>query len=361
MIRLQNFARKWKEVKDFIMQGMDKIHGNEKVWEGQFTTELENILIESSGKKFASACMSGSHAISISLMAHNLKWGAKVIIPSYSCPATVSSVQIVGCEPVFCEINEYGSMSIDRLQRLADTGAKAVLATGLYGDVHDHDPVEKFCKDNNMIYINDAAQSQFALYNGKNSLGLGDVVCMSFADNKPIPVAGTYGAMLTDNETIYKKSISLRHNGKTSKLAPFEMAGFSSQPEEEKAIQVLASWQHFDKWQARKLVISDYYNEQFKDKIVLRPSPEYSVWNGHKYVIMVADKFKAYNTMLEAGVETQQHYADNFATLPWTPTVTQTFPMTDKFVKQSLTLPNDPFMTDSEVEGVAETVLRKLQ
>ena len=64
--------------------------------------------------------------------------------------------------------------------------------------------------------------------------------------------------------------------------------------------------------------------------------------------------------MLEAGVETEQHYADNFATLPWTPKTGQKFPMTDKFVKRSLTIPNNPFMTDSEVEVVTKKVIDTL-
>jgi len=35
--------------------------------------------------------------------------------------------------------------------------------------------------------------------------------------------------------------------------------------------------------------------------------------------------------------------------------------MTDKFVKQSLTIPNNPFMTDSEVEEVSRKVVANLQ
>ena len=185
--------------------------------------------------------MSGSHAISISLLANNIGWGNKVIIPNYSCPATLSSVHVIGCLPVFCEINKYGSLDISRLNQLADSGAKAVLATGLYGDIHDHAGVEEFCKKNNMVYINDAAQSQFALYNGTNSLSLGDLVCMSFADNKAVPIAGTYGAILTDDEILHDKIRILRKNGKPSRAEPYETAGFNSEPEEEKACLLYTS------------------------------------------------------------------------------------------------------------------------
>ena len=212
-----------------------------------------------------------------------------------------------------------------------------------------------------MVYINDAAQSQFALYKGKNSLSLGDLVCMSFADNKAVPIAGTYGAILTDDEVLHDKIRILRKNGKPSRHEAYETAGFNSEPEEEKAIQVLASFEHFKAWQQKKHDIANYYDQRFKGKVPTRPRPEYSDWNAHKYAIMVPDKFQAHKDMLVNGVETSQHYVDNFANLLWTPQVKGDFAMTDTFIRQSLTIPNNAFMTDNEVEKVAEIVLEHYQ
>ena len=357
MIKAQNTQRKWAQVKEFVIDGFDKIHQSEKIFNAQFTQQVEEKLKTASGRKYALTCASGSHAITMSLRANNINPGDSVIIPNYSCPATLSSVMVMGAIPVFCEVDKHGMMSVEHLPQCMNEKVKAVLATGLYGDVHDHQTIKDFCSKNNLTYINDAAQSQFAKYNGTESLSLGDVVCMSFADNKAIPTAGTYGAMLTDSEDLYNKLRALRKNGKPTRLEPYSTAGYSSQPEEEKAVQILASWQHLYKWQTRKQEISGYYFENFKNKITVRPSPAYSGWNAHKFAIMVDDKFSAYKKMLEAGVETEQHYADNFARLPWTPHTDSKFPMTDRFVKQSLTIPNNPFMTDAEVEIVTKKVI----
>ena len=360
MIKAHNTQRKWEQVKDFIVDGLDKIHKNEKIFNSEFTLQVEDKLKQVSGRRFALMCASGSHAITMALRAHNIGHGDKVLIPSYSCPATLSSVMVTGAEPVFCEIDETGMIDSNKIADGLSKDVEAIVATGLYGDIHDHDAIKELCTNQKMVYINDAAQSQFAKFNGQESLSLGDTVCMSFADNKAIPTAGTYGAMLTDNEDTYQRLRSLRKNGKPTRLEPYSEAGYSSQPEEEKAVQILASWQHLDKWQARKHQIADYYTQQFDGKIQIRSRPGYSQWNAHKFAIMVDDKFEAYKKMLDAGVETEQHYADNFATLPWTPKDGRTFPMTDRFVKQSLTIPNNPFMTDSEVEIVTKTVLETL-
>tara|TARA_B100000902_G_scaffold349643_1_gene358363 strand:+ start:976 stop:2073 length:1098 start_codon:yes stop_codon:yes gene_type:complete len=357
MIKAHNFKRRWQDIKDDVLAGMEQIHINEKVVNAHFTSQVEEKLKQVSNRKYALLCRSGSHAITMSLLANNIGFGHKVIVPNYSCPATLSSVAVIGCIPVFCEIDQYGMMDPYHLQTLAESGAKAVLATGLYGDTHNHAPIKSFCEDNNMVYINDAAQSQFALYEGTNSLELGDIVCMSFADNKAIPVVGTFGAVLTDDEILYEKVRVLRKNGKPSRLEDFEVPGFSSHPDEDKAVQILASWKHFDKWQQRKIQIGSMYDEAFKNKIAVRPSPSYSTWNGHKYAIMVDDKFSAYKKLLEAGIETEQHYVDNFAKLQWTPDSKQDHTMSDKFVQQSLTIPNNPYMTNAEVEQVIEAVI----
>tara|TARA_R110002153_G_C13241081_1_gene490745 strand:+ start:40 stop:1122 length:1083 start_codon:yes stop_codon:yes gene_type:complete len=358
MIIPNNFSRRWADTQVDLMLGLQQIHEKEKVVNGFFTNIVEERLKEVSNRKYALLCRSGSHAIGIALITYGLGYGDKVIVPSYSCPATLSSITIIGCEPVFCEINKYGMLDTEYLDSLSTSGAKAVLATGLYGDVHDHDGVKKFCDQYDMVYINDAAQSQFALYKGVDSLKLGDIVCMSFADNKPIPVLGTFGAVLTDNEDHYHRIKQLRKNGKISRLTPYVSTGFSSHPDEDKAVQILASWKHFDTWQDKKKEISSIYDAEFKGKIETRPIPKYSTWNAHKYVIMVTNKFISYKNLLKAGLETEQHYVDNFATLPWTPDTLKTYPMTDKFVQQSLTISNDPYMTDYEIDTVISTVIK---
>jgi len=64
---------------------------------------------------------------------------------------------------------------------------------------------------------------------------------------------------------------------------------------------------------------------------------------------------------LDAGIETERHYVDNFSRLLWTPNVDEHFDMTDRFINSSLTIPNNPFMTDEEVEMVSNTIIKLLK
>ena len=357
MIRLENLARRFDDVKDDYYQGLATISKNETVTNGQFVLQAEEELKRLSGRKYAALVHSGSHAISIALLSHVEK-GAEIIIPNYSCPPTLSAVVMAGYTPRFVDINEYGSMDTSTIESHITEKTKAILATGLYGDVHDHAEVKRICESHNLVYINDAAQSQFALYKGINSLALGDVVCAGFAENKPLPTLGTFGAVLTDSHENYQIIRALRKNGKPTRMEQYSRAGYNSYPEEQKAMQLLVAIKNFDKWQARRKEIAQMYNNAFKDTAIrVRPSPEYSEYNTHKYTIFVDNKFETYERLLDAGIETARQYVDNFSNLEWTQNTDENFPVTDRFIQQSLSLPINAYMTDHEVQKVVEAVI----
>ncbi len=357
MIELENLARRFKDVGTDYIESLSQISQNENVVNGSFVKTAEDKLKQLSGRKYACLVRTGSNAITIAIQSH-LDKGAEIIVPNYSCPATLSSVVVAGCIPRFVDINEFGSIDVSQIESHIKPNTKAVLATGLYGDVHDHDAIKKICDQHRLVYINDAAQSQFALYKGTNSLSLGDVVCLSFAENKPLPTLGTFGAVLTDSKTHYEKIRTLRKNGKPSRLEEYATAGYSSHPDEDKAAQLLASMKHFDTWQKRRVEIASMYDAGFSSaKIKTRSRPNYSTYNTHKYVIFVEDKFKAHDKLLSMGLKTAQHYVDNFADLPWTPSTDEKFPMTDTFIRHALSLPINAHMTDPEVQEVINIVV----
>lgn len=354
---MENLIRRFKDVEKDYIESAEKISKNEQVFNGEYVYQAEERLKQLSNRKYVALVQSGSHAISIALLSHAEK-GSEVIVPNYSCPATLSSVVMAGFIPRFVEINKYGSIDTAQIESHLNKDTKAILATGLYGDVHEHNEIRKICDHYNLSYVNDAAQSQFALYKGQNSLELGDVVCMSFAENKPLSTLGTFGAVLTDSEEHYQRIRALRKNGKPSRMEKYITAGYSSHPEEYKAAQLLTSIKYFDRWQARRKEIVQMYNKAFINAgVALRPSPSYSSYNTHKYSIFVDDKFEAHKKLLTIGIETAQHYVDNFAELDWTPKTDENFTITDRFIKQSLSLPINAHMNDLEVHTVIDAVV----
>ena len=56
MIKHSNFKRRWKDVKDDIIEGFNKIHAKEKVVNGLYTEQVEQKLKTASKRKFAVLC-----------------------------------------------------------------------------------------------------------------------------------------------------------------------------------------------------------------------------------------------------------------------------------------------------------------
>lgn len=359
MINCHGMERRFNDVREDYYASLQAISSNEKTVNGVFVQEIENKLRALSGRKHVLLVRSGTQALTMSLLAQGIRAGDEVIMTNYSCHASVSCITIIGAVPVFCEINEYGQMDPQYLESLVTEKTKAVVATGLYGDVHDHDPIEAFCKRYNLFYLNDAAQCAFATYKHQMSLSLGDIACMSFAENKPIPSLGTFGAILTDSDDAFHTLVPMRKNGKASRKEPFVGIGVNALPEEDKAAQILASVKHFDRWQRRRFEIVDYYDREFASAgIPVRPRSTYGVWNTHKYAIFPTDKFSMYDAMYAAGVDSECHYTENFNNdLLWLNKPHQETPWTDKYVKQSLTIPLHPYLTDAEVETIVKTVV----
>lgn len=351
--------RRFAEVKDDYFDSLEQISKNEKTVNGVYVAKVEEKLKEYSNRKHVLLVRSGTQALTLSLLAKGVQLGDEVIVANYSCHASLSCVTVLGAVPVFCEINKYGSMDPQYLEGLLSNKTKALIATGLYGDVYDHDPIKEFCHKHNIFYINDSAQSYFATYKGVESMSLGDVTCISFAENKPLPSLGTFGAVMTDDSNLYTVLRQMRKNGKPSREELFASTGVSGNPEEDKAAQILASTKHIDRWQARRHKIVEYYDREFKTQgIPTRPRPEYSAWNTHKYAIFPEDKFVMHHAMLAEGVSSECHYTENFSLLPWLNKPKTNFKQTDFYVKQSLTIPLNPHMTDAEVEIVTRTVAK---
>ena len=359
MIKCHNLQRRFQDVKGDYFESLEKISVNEKVVNGVYTKQLENKLKEYSKRSHALLVRSGTQALTLTLLAHNIQPGDEVIIANYSCQASLSCVTITGAVPVFCEINNYGSMDPQHLESLVTEKTRALIATGLYGDVHHHESIEQFCKKYKIVYINDAAQSYFATYKNQESLELGDVVCMSFAENKALPSLGTFGAILTNNSDLYHKLYPMRKNGKADRREPFVGIGVNGYPEEDKAAQILAATKHVNRWQTRRHQIVEYYDREFKsNSIPVRPRPDYSTWNTHKYVIFPSNKFTMYEKLYTDGVDSECHYTENFNELSWLNKPKKSFSVTDFYVNRALTIPLNAHLTDSEVEEVVKKVIK---
>ena len=348
MIRCENLNRRYAQVKDKYHTLIEDVMERGKVFNGHYTSVAEHRLQLLTGRKHAVLTSSCSVSLLISMYAAGIGAGDEVIITAYSCPASETFVHLVGATAVFIDVDLTGNMISDDIEPAITDRTRAIVATGLYGDMHDHASIQALCSKYNLLYVNDAAQSMFSHQHGVTSLSTGDVVCMSFAENKPLPSLATGGAVLTDNTEFYYKFLHLRNHGKPGRRLPYTHFGVRGVPDEDLAVQLLCTMDCFDEWQKRRFEIAAYYDKEFADRFVplRRHTKE---WNAHKYAIMFEDKFEAQAQLAKLGIESEPHYPN---ILPQS----GSYPGAQRFVKQSLSIPINAHMTDAEAEKVVDTV-----
>lgn len=150
---------------------------------------------------FAKACSSGYSALVLALKLAKIKSGDHVLIPAFTMAAVVNAVVAVGANPIFvdCEEGQFNPSVKQYEQRLKPKTA-ALIVTHTYGIPADCYGLQKFCKANDLIFIEDIAEAIGSEYDGKLVGTFGDFACASLYANKTI-TAGDGGFVLSNCQT----------------------------------------------------------------------------------------------------------------------------------------------------------------
>lgn len=172
------------------------------------TEEFEQKIADFLGVKHAVVVTSGTVALYLSLLALGIGPGDSVIIPDYTMIATPNSVRWAGADVTLCDV-ERDTLSIDLNKIGLKRNTKALIHVSINGRSGDMDEVVRFCRRNNLYLIEDACQAFGSKRNNKFLGTFGDIGVFSFTPHKII-TTGQGGAVITDNEEIYKKVKKLK-------------------------------------------------------------------------------------------------------------------------------------------------------
>ncbi|HOI61831.1 MAG TPA: aminotransferase class I/II-fold pyridoxal phosphate-dependent enzyme, partial [Methanoculleus sp.] len=153
--------------------------------QGPVTAAFEEEFAAYCGVPHAVAVSNGTTALHAALLAAGVGPGDEVIVPAFTFFATASAVSMCGAVPVFADVDAATATiePADALTKVTEK-TKAVIAVHLYGQPCDVPAVRKICDDEDLIFIEDAAQAHGATYRGKKAGNLGDLACFSFYATK---------------------------------------------------------------------------------------------------------------------------------------------------------------------------------
>ena len=121
------------------------------------------------------------------LAAGNVKPGDEVIVTPLTMSSTSLCVLHNGSIPVFADVNPQ-TFNIDpnSIRKLINKKTKAVITVSLYGLPTDCKEIYDICKENNILLIEDNAESFMSIYNGKPLGTYCDFASYSFQASKHI-------------------------------------------------------------------------------------------------------------------------------------------------------------------------------
>lgn len=235
---------------------------------GENLTEVERIMAEKVGVKYAVALACGTAALHLAVKLAGVKPGEKVFCSDVTFDATVNPVKYEFGEAVFID-TEYDTWNMDpkSLEKAFELypDVRVVVAAHLYGTPGKIDEISAICKKHNAIFIEDAAESLGATYKGIQTGTFGDYNCISFNGNKII-TGSSGGMLLTDS----KEAADLARKWSTQSREPAPWyqhidLGYNYRMSNIIAGAVRGQIPYLEEHIAQKRAIYERYKEGFKD------------------------------------------------------------------------------------------------
>ncbi|MCD0466201.1 DegT/DnrJ/EryC1/StrS aminotransferase family protein [Flavobacterium sp. ENC] len=300
-----------------------------------------------------------------------LQKGDEVIVPANTYIASILAIVEAGLVPVLVEPKlETYNLNPDLVQEKISPKTKAILAVHLYGQLAEMDQINEIAKQNNLIVVEDAAQSHGAFENSNrvkvpNSNNVtwnkdeksSGAMAYSFYPGKNLGALGDGGAITTNDSQLAKVLFSLRNYGSEKKYYN-EYIGVNSRLDEIQASFLNLKLPNLDADNDRRRSIAKrYLNEIKNDKIVL---PVWDFSNNHVFhlfVIRTSDREGLQEYLTQKTIQTVIHYPipvhKQKAFSEWNHL---SFPITEKIHQEVLSLPMSPVLTENEVDCIIDVL-----
>ncbi len=373
--------------KQFI--DMDDIEAVKKTLQSNYLTcgpeveSLEEELCKYTGSRYAAVVSNGTAALHCACIAAGIGFGDEVITTPLTFAASANCAVYCGAVPVFADINPR-TYNIDpaSIQNSITNKTKAVIAVDFTGQVVEAEEIRRICDKYNLVFIEDAAHSIGSAYNGKKVGNLADITTFSFHPVKTV-TGGEGGAVLTNNENYYNKTVLARSHGITHNRNFMEedhdepwyyeeiSQGYNYRITDIQCALVKSQLHKISWFIARRKEIVKRYNEAFSvfPEIILQEEIPQADTCRHLYILRLnldmleCTRLEFFNAMAEEGIQPQVHYIPVY----WFPFYQARgykkgiCKNAERVYEEIMSIPLYPAMSDQDVEDVIHAVKKVIE
>ncbi|SDW87520.1 UDP-4-amino-4,6-dideoxy-N-acetyl-beta-L-altrosamine transaminase [Lachnospiraceae bacterium KHCPX20] len=371
------YGKQWIDEDDIT--AVTSVLRSELITCGPKVKELEVLLCEYTGAKYAVAVNSGTSALHCAAIAAGIGPGDEVITTPITFAASANCAFYCGARPVFADIDpETYNIDPESVKEHITDHTKAVVAVDFTGQAVEIDKIRKICDEHNLIFIEDAAHSIATKYKGQYIGSLADMTCFSFHPVKTV-TGGEGGAILTNNEELYKKLLlahthGITHNEMQMEDAPHEgpwyyeqiSLGYNYRLTDFQAAMIISQLNKIDMFKKRRQEIVRKYDQAFSEipEIFVQKEISESDTCRHLYIIQLkldqleCTRREFFDAMSAENVQCQIHYVPVY----WFPFYKHQgyekglCPNAENVYKGIMSIPLYPKMSDQDVEDVIHAV-----
>ena len=343
--------------------------------QGEYVASFERRFAEVCQVREAVALSSGTAALHLALLAHDIGPGDEVITTAFTFAATANAILLAGATPVFVDI-EPDTYSIDAalVEAAITPRTKAIVPVHLYGHPCDMQRLVPLAAAHGLALIEDACQAHAAEIDGKpvGSFGTG---CFSFYATKNI-TTGEGGMVTTNDPGIAERVRLLRNHGQKERYHHVTL-GYNLRMTEMQGALGLVQLEKLERFTDQRIVNAAFLTERLSGSVrtpIARPGCRHVY---HQYTIRVPEQRDEWAKRLrDRGIETAVHYPLAIHQQPFykmqievfkcigAPGVTNTerttgnmrLPVTELAAKQVLSLPVHPALSMEELSTIAREV-----
>ncbi|MEQ8345660.1 MAG: DegT/DnrJ/EryC1/StrS family aminotransferase [Sneathiellaceae bacterium] len=341
---------------------------------GPEVEELEAALAAHAGIAHAVGLASGTDALLIALLAERIGRGDAVFLPSYSFVATAGTVVQCGAMPIYVDIDP-DTFTIDPadLAALVDVARaagravpRAVVAVDLFGLPARYDEIAPIANEAGLFLLADAAQSYGATLGDRRVGTLAPATATSFYPSKTLAGYGDAGALFTADDGRAAAYRRLRQHGQGPDRADAVEIGMNSRLDTLQAAILLEKLAILDDELAARRRIAAGYAERLADLVHLQyvPPNAQSAWS--VFTVRIEGGAER-RDKVRGRLQDRQVGAGIYYPLPihmqtaYRRFADRPLPQTERLAAEALALPMHPYLTDEDLDRVAETLKSALK
>jgi dTDP-4-amino-4,6-dideoxygalactose transaminase len=368
-IQMVDLKSQYEKIKETVNASIQEVLDTNTYINGPQVHTFQKSLEEYLDVKHVIPCANGTDALQIAMMGLGLQPGDEVITADFTFAATVETIALLQLTPVLVDVDVVNmNISIEGIKKAITSRTKAIIPVHLFGRAANMEAIMAIAKEYNLLVIEDNAQAigancRFSDGTKKKAGTIGHVGATSFFPSKNLGCYGDGGAIFTNDDALAHTIRGIVNHGMYVRYH-HDVVGVNSRLDSIQAAVLNAKLPLLDNYNKARQNAARKYSTAFEGhKNIIAPSIcdicDCHVFHQYTLRIIDADRDGLMQYLLDKGIpcaiyypiplHSQKAYLD-------TRYKEEDFPVTNKLVKEVISLPMHTELDDEQIQFITDSV-----